>query len=340
VQAEHENGSMRFPRSIRLAVPMLGLCLAGQRSLNAQEQTISQMDRTSWTGRDGAPQGNYSLAQTPDGILWINSFGGVFTFDGIKFDSFHPKPDSPPLPRGALGDLFVSKEGDLWDFTLHGPAIRIHEGEVRVYKHIQGEASVALSQPQENSSGTLWAILNEKHPVELGPDGVWRRRQDSIQSPGVISKLFIDSSDTQWVIQNDELYRRSKDETEFTATGIHVYGQARIAQSRDHTLWLVSLGPGPAGAPNLQHIDQLSHKLFAPRVHGTIDQIMAAQDGSLWISKEDGGGMSESAQRIGADFNVKSAPVEGVQVSIVVPAARAYVRNHRFRSLFRGPVVS
>jgi signal transduction histidine kinase/ligand-binding sensor domain-containing protein len=48
-------------------------------------------------------------------------------------------------------------------------------------------------------------------------------------------------------------------------------------------------------------------------------------------------GMSERAQRIGADFNLKSAPGEGVRVSIVVPAGRAYARNHRFRSLFRHP---
>jgi len=46
-------------------------------------------------------------------------------------------------------------------------------------------------------------------------------------------------------------------------------------------------------------------------------------------------GMSERAQRIGADFNLKSAPGEGVCVSIAVPAARAYLRNHRLRPLIR-----
>jgi signal transduction histidine kinase len=48
-------------------------------------------------------------------------------------------------------------------------------------------------------------------------------------------------------------------------------------------------------------------------------------------------GMSERAQRIGADFTLKSAPGEGVCVSIVVPAARAYIRNRRWTSLFRRP---
>lgn len=91
---------------------------------DAQDQTISQMVHTSWTGRDGAPQGIFSLAQTPDGILWINTFAGLFTFDGVKFDMFHAKSGSPPLPGGTFGYLFVSKPGDLWVFPLHGPAIR------------------------------------------------------------------------------------------------------------------------------------------------------------------------------------------------------------------------
>jgi ligand-binding sensor domain-containing protein/two-component sensor histidine kinase len=46
-------------------------------------------------------------------------------------------------------------------------------------------------------------------------------------------------------------------------------------------------------------------------------------------------GMSERAQRIGADFKVNSVLGEGFRVSIVVPATQAYLRNHRFRFLFQ-----
>src|SRR3974390_1875659 len=109
--------------SLRLLL-WFGLAL----SVRAQDQTISQMVHTSWTGRDGAPQGITALAQTPDGILWIGSFGGLFTFDGLKFEAFHPRPGSLALPSGTQS-LFVSKAGELWVFPLHGPASRIHEGE-------------------------------------------------------------------------------------------------------------------------------------------------------------------------------------------------------------------
>jgi ligand-binding sensor domain-containing protein len=190
--------------------------------LCAQDQAISQMVHTSWTGRDGAPQGIIALAQTPDGVLWINGFSGIFTFDGVKFERFHQKPGSPPLPGGTLGHLLVSKAGDLWVFPMHGPAIRIRRGEVRVFDRIQGEDLFSLGDPQEDSNGTLWAVLNERHLAKLGSDDIWRQQEDPTRSPGDISQLFVDSSDTQWVIQNEELWRRSKNQTEFTPTGVHV----------------------------------------------------------------------------------------------------------------------
>jgi ligand-binding sensor domain-containing protein len=277
-----------------ILIPVLfgvGLAL----SLRAQDQTISQMVHTSWTGRDGAPQGIFALAQTTDGILWINSYAGLFTFDGVKFDSFHPKPGSPPLPGGTFGKLLASKAGDLWVFPMHGRAIRIHQGEVQVYGRVQGEDLFTLGHPQEDSNGTLWAVLNERHLAKLGSDDIWHQQQDPIQSPGDISQLFIDSNDTQWVIQNEELHHRSKDEVAFTPTGVHAYGPARIAESRDHTLWVVGLGPGPAGALNLQHVDGIGRKLVAPRVHGHVDQILSAPDGSLWTS------IPEGFERFGAD---------------------------------------
>jgi ligand-binding sensor domain-containing protein len=250
---------------------------------------------TSWTGRDGAPQGIFALAQTPDGILWINSYAGLFTFDGVNFDTFHQKPGSPPLPGGALGFLFVSKAGDLWVFPFHGPAIRIHQGVVRIYDRVQGEGLFSLFYAQEDSNGALCAVLNERHLVRLGSDDIWHQVEDPVQASGDISKLFIDSNDTLWVIQNEELYRRSKDETGFTATGVHVFGPARIAESRDHTLWVVGVGPGPAGARNLQHVDETGQKFFAPRVEGQVDQILSAQDSSLWVSTNEG------LQRFAAD---------------------------------------
>jgi len=72
---------------------VLILCAFFAMDLRAQNQNISQMVHNSWTGKDGAPQAVSAFAQTPDGTLWIGSEGGLFMFDGLKFQAFQPKPE-------------------------------------------------------------------------------------------------------------------------------------------------------------------------------------------------------------------------------------------------------
>jgi len=62
----NKRGSACIPKS-SIALPVL-LCLLLATSVCAQDQTISRMVHTSWTGRDGAPQAITALAQTPDGM--------------------------------------------------------------------------------------------------------------------------------------------------------------------------------------------------------------------------------------------------------------------------------
>jgi signal transduction histidine kinase/ligand-binding sensor domain-containing protein len=301
-----------------LALP-LALCLV-LSSLYAQDQTVAQMVHTAWTGRDGAPQGITALAQTPDGTLWIGAIGGLFTFDGVKFDAFRPKAGSPPLPDRAIRFLFVSKSGELWASPFHGPAIWVHAGEAETYGRADGDHLDVIGQVQQDSSGVFWSVLNEKHLVRLGSDGVWHQAVNPLVKTGHVSKLFIDSNDTQWVIEDNLLYRRPQGETEFSATGIHVYGPAKITESQDHSLWVIGQGPVPAGAANLQHIDRLGQRLSAPQVRGQMNTILVAPDNSLWVNineqlqRFDAAAISRShsdARRNDSDlYTLKNGPTE------------------------------
>jgi signal transduction histidine kinase/ligand-binding sensor domain-containing protein len=293
-------GNKRGPICVSKCLILLSLILwlgIGSR-VCAQDQSIAQMVRTVWTGRDGAPQAVTALAQTPDGTLWIGSQGGLSSFDGLKFAAFQAKPGSPPLSARTIRFLFVSKAGDLWAFPFHGPPTRIHQGELRVYDRVEGEHLDVLGHAQEDSNGTLWAVLNERHLIRLGPDDVWQQVADPIEGTGHISKLFIDSSDTQWVIENNLLYRRPVGQADFISTGIYVYGPAKIVECPDHSLWVKGWGPnvsvGPARAFNLQHVDRTGTRLPTTRVSGAISDILVASDGALWISKA-----NEGLQRLG-----------------------------------------
>jgi signal transduction histidine kinase len=264
----------------------IGLCHAS--SARAQEQRIVEMVHTAWAGRDGAPQGIGALAQTPDGVLWIGASAGLFAFDGIAFEPFRPPPGSPSLLNSGIRFLLVSKTGDLWLFFFHGAPARIHRGDVRLYGRVDGESLDVIGHAQEAADGSLWAVLNERHLIRLGLDDVWHQMPDPVRGTGHISKLFIDSNDTQWVIENNVLYRRPYGQTAFTATRVQVFGPAKIIADRDRTLWVLGQGLEPGDARVLQHVDETGQSQFAPRVDGAPSDLVIAADDSVWLSKQDG----------------------------------------------------
>jgi ligand-binding sensor domain-containing protein len=272
------------PRVRLVAVPLL-CCLASGSSIHAQDQTIAQMVHTFWTGKDGAPQAISALAQTPDGMLWIGSSGGLFSFDGLKFTPFHPKSGPPSLSSSTIRSLMVSKQGDLWIFFFHGPPACIHDGTVRFYDRTENEPITVLDNAVQDTYGTTWAVLNWRYLVRLESDGVWHRVGNPIVGDGHISTVFSDSGDTLWVIENNLLYRKLKGDSAFTATDVHVYGPAKLAKDRDHTLWVIGRDAGPV-ALSLQHIGPAGQRLFAPRVKGQLSDITVASDGSVWVQTD------------------------------------------------------
>jgi signal transduction histidine kinase len=257
------------------------------------DQNISQMVHVSWTGRDGAPQAINTFAQTPDGMLWIGALGGLYSFDGLTFQNFRPKPNSSPLPMKMVRYLFVSQDGDLWVFGFQGPPARIHQDHVTIYDQVEGGSINVLGHAQQDSEGTIWAVLNGRCLVALGQDGVWHPRSGPKKSIGHISKLFIDSADTQWVIEDNLLYRRSAQQSNFQSTGIRVDGPAKIVENADHKLWIMGQGPnvrtGPDRASSVQFADLQGHRLYTPRAPEKVFDILPDPDGSLWISDSDNG---------------------------------------------------
>src|ERR1044072_1280211 len=83
---------------------------------------INQYAHTSWQRRDGFPKGQMtSIAQTPDGYLWLGTEFGLIRFDGIK-NVFWPPPAGQQLPSNFIFSLLVARDGTLWIGTEKGLA--------------------------------------------------------------------------------------------------------------------------------------------------------------------------------------------------------------------------
>jgi ligand-binding sensor domain-containing protein len=80
---------------------------------SGSDRTIAQFAHTAWGPKDGAPSSVTSLAQTPDGYLWLGGTEGLFRFDGVIFEHYQPQSGGP-FPVGSVSQLLALPNGDLW----------------------------------------------------------------------------------------------------------------------------------------------------------------------------------------------------------------------------------
>ena len=87
-------------------------------------RTVSQYVRQRWTIENGFPKGPvYSIAQTPDGYLWVGTEAGLIRFDGSEFKPMDLSV-SEQVGTGPVRGLIEDGHGDLW-IRLDGPRLII-----------------------------------------------------------------------------------------------------------------------------------------------------------------------------------------------------------------------
>src|SRR5882724_9145410 len=137
-----------------LGFVLAGTLLAGRPCAFALNPALdlSQYAHTAWKIRDGFSKGAiYSIAQTPDGYLWLGTELGLLRFDGARNLPWQP-PQNQRLPSNFIFRLLAARDGTLWIGTLSGLA-SWKGGTVTRYPEFDGLAIFALLEDHE---GTIW----------------------------------------------------------------------------------------------------------------------------------------------------------------------------------------
>ena len=87
--------------------------LAGSTFASDAPLAMSQYAHTAWKVRDGFAKGFiYSIAQTPDGYIWLGTEFGLLRFDAVTAVPWQP-PDGQQLPARDIPVLLVTRDGSV-----------------------------------------------------------------------------------------------------------------------------------------------------------------------------------------------------------------------------------
>jgi len=136
----------------------------------AQAKTNYQVDV--WQADDGLPQGTVtSIAQTPDGYLWLGTQNGLVRFDGVSFRVFNAN-NTPAIKNDRVVQVLADRQGVLWVGAEQGNLIRLQGGVFTAFT-MPGRGS-AFNYARvfcDDAMGDLWVISCEWQLLHLGSRG-------------------------------------------------------------------------------------------------------------------------------------------------------------------------
>ena len=190
---------VRMGKSRTLAVTSLAFLLASCACAFALDPSldVSQYAHTVWKVRDGFAKGTInSLAQTPDGYLWVGTESGLLRFDGI-----HPVPWQPPLgqqlPGTIITSLLATHDGTLWIGTFIGLA-SWKDGKLNTVAELASKSVTSIIQDQD---GTVWIGVYAESGGEvcdIRHGAVHCQRDSDMFGTGVMA-LYEDHKGSLWL---------------------------------------------------------------------------------------------------------------------------------------------
>ena len=274
----------RRPRSTAGALATLVAFLLAGRLAKAQVTNTNlgaDYMVQSWQVEDGLPQSSVlDIEQTPDGYLWLATFGGLARFDGVRFTVFDTS-NLPGLPTSRLVRLFVDREGALWLITETHDLARLADGRCQPLGSAEGLPPEGVGWVGGGGQGGCW-LVGEKH-------GLWRRENGKFApvalppelAEGAMQAILTDGGGRTWFKYQDRVFGFQngrwdrlpgpKDRPETEAK--------RVCPSRDGGFWVVT----PEGLRKHRQGEWLPEVWPCPEFNRITDAL-EDHTGSLWVA--------------------------------------------------------
>jgi signal transduction histidine kinase/ligand-binding sensor domain-containing protein len=289
------NGRTSIPgmKVFSAILALLVVVLCGRAEALDPGRHLTQLHHTRWTIEDGAPPDIWSLAQSPDGYLWLGTGAGLYRFDGVRFEKF-VLPPGERLPSSNITALFADPSGDLWIGFVSGNIARLHRGRLTTFD--PGMPNASVFQITADRTGTVWAALrSQQHGgVVRFAQGRWTVAGASFGLPtGNATSILAARDGAIWVNLAGALYVMRRGTQRFAATGDRLRLISCIVEDARGGIWvssdedgrprLVSGGTSPKShAPT-----SLLRPPLAPDAE--TGRMIIDRDGALWGTYQVGG---------------------------------------------------
>lgn len=280
-------------RMIRYAIGVAGLlvCLFGSwTSLYALPpgRSLDQCRLDIWTARDGLPASEItSIAQTPDGFVWLATSSGLVRFDGSNFFTFNSR-NTPGLTTDLVRSLAVRKDGTLWVGTEWGGFGPFVNGRFRPvwpsYRHWH-----RVTAMQEMADGSMVVSIVDDEPADTG---IYRVVGDKIvPPPGALRSASAFSASGDGIVTATQyfgprLMRTDGALSKFAPTNVFA-GKAvtSVAVARDGSVWFGTEHYGLIRFLNGKYTVYTERDGLAS---DRINCLYADREGRLWVGTNNG----------------------------------------------------
>jgi signal transduction histidine kinase/ligand-binding sensor domain-containing protein len=192
-----------------VVVFLIAVVAAGKAYAQRNLEQVAGFIHTVWSQNDGVPDYIYSMAQTPDGWIWLASRKNLYRFDGVSAELYQVASEDAT----TLITIFATKSGDLWLGYQSGRTLVLTAGDF-AHPHIVRGLDSEPSEFLQDAQGNMWArTINGLFKANQFE---WHRVD---QASGVHGRYFyaasIDTDGTLWALSDDGLFSLASGRTRF-----------------------------------------------------------------------------------------------------------------------------
>ncbi|QJD93860.1 hypothetical protein HH213_29490 [Duganella dendranthematis] len=221
----------------------------------------------------GAPAEITSMAQTPDGWLWLGTPTGIYRFDGVRFEPYVPPPGSK-LAHSRISELLVLPNGDLLiGYIWLGLSVRYADGRFEHLAQAGDQVRQVLTMTRD-VDGSLWVATVTA--VRRLAEGRWQTIGAESGVTGVARSVLADQHGQLYLSTDKGTLRLNRATRRFEPTDDKP--NTMLVQSPDGRLWGGgddNLHQVPTAAPRMPRPDWMNQA--EGHAAGIFDR-----DGNLW----------------------------------------------------------